>query len=374
MKNSNDDMLITRDFFVPHISTVRANAGQLVGIHVRQKISASTARAKNGPGKGRVVLFVHGGNVPVVPAFDLDYRDYSWMAYLALAGFNVYGLDLSGYGSSPRPMMDDPANVDSESQGVLVPRQLKAPCPPNYPWHSHTIHSDWAEMDSVIDQLRIISKARKVHLIGWSAGGPRAGGYAALHPDKVDRMVLFAPSAPDPGLKNIPEQPGRGAPTKIQTRKELEQDRWDPNVGRRGQVAPGVRDVIWKQIMQWDAIGASWGPPGGVMRSPNRTRSGWTPEMAASVKAPVLIVTGELDKPEVRLKAYDQLGSKNKAYVRVDSASHFMIWEKQRHVLHAVSMEWLAENRVNGVPRGRFSVDWNGRFKPVPAATIRPGN
>lgn len=365
--DSKKAILITRDFFVPHLSTVRANAGQLVGIHVRQKIAATPARARNGRGKGRVVLFVHGGNVPVVPAFDLDYRDYSWMAYLARAGFNVYGLDLSGYGSSPRPMMDDPANVSADCQAILVPRQLKAACPPNYPWHSHTIHSDWAEMDSVVDHLTQINNVKKVNLIGWSAGGPRAGGYAALHPDKVDRVVLFAPSAPDPNLHDIPLQPGRGAPTKIQTRRDLEKHRWDPNIGRRGQVAPGVRDVIWKQIMQWDPIGASWGPPGGVMRSPNRTRSGWTPSMAARVKAPVLIITGELDKPEVRLQVFEQLGTRNKAYVRVDSASHFMIWEKQRHLLHAASLEWLADRSVNGVRRGQFSVDWNGKFKPVPA-------
>ena len=363
--NKKTNALITRDFFVPHVSLVRANAGQLVGIHVRQKVASQASAARNGPGQGRVVLFVHGGNVPVAPAFDLDYKDYSWMAYLARAGFNVYGLDLSGYGASPRPMMDDPTNVSADCQSILVPKQLKAPCPPNYPWQSHTIHSDWAEMDSVVDHLMRFNSVKKVHLIGWSAGGPRAGGYAALHPEKVDRVVLFAPSAPNPGLKAVPKQPGRGAPTKIQTRRELEKDRWDPNVGRPGQVAPGIRNVIWKQIMQWDVVGASWGPPGGVMRSPNRSRAGWTPAMAAKVRAPVLVITGELDKPETRLKAYYQLRCQDKAYVRVDYASHFMLWEKQRRILHAASLEWLGANRINGARRGQFSVDWDGNFKPV---------
>lgn len=349
------------DFFVPHVSRVRANAGQLVGLHVRQRLASG---AKRGPGKGRVVLFVHGGNVPVVPAFDLDYKDYSWMAHLARAGFNVYGMDLSGYGSSPRPMMDDPANVSPDCQDILIPSQLKAPCAPNYPFQSHTIRSDWAEIDTVVDHLRRINRVRKVSLVGWSAGGPRAGGYASLHPDKVDRVVLFAPSEPNADLGHIPDQPGPGAPTNLQTREDLEKRRWDPSIGRPGQVAPGIRDVIWKEITRWDPIGASWGPPGGVMRAPVRTRSGWTPAMAAKVKAPVLVITGDLDRPQARRQAYDHLKTRNKAYVLVESASHFMGWEKQRHILHAASLEWLAQGRINGQLRGSFKADWKGRYYP----------
>ena len=65
-------MLITRDHFVPHVSTVPANAGQTVGLYVREKV-----KARPGPAKGRVVLFVHGATVPAVPDFDLDYKSYN---------------------------------------------------------------------------------------------------------------------------------------------------------------------------------------------------------------------------------------------------------------------------------------------------------
>ena len=95
--------LLTLDFFAPHISRVRANAGQLVGLHVRNRALANATRMRAGPGKGRVVLFMHGGNVPVVPAFDLAYKDYSWMAFLAAAGYDVFSVDLTGYGRSFRP-------------------------------------------------------------------------------------------------------------------------------------------------------------------------------------------------------------------------------------------------------------------------------
>ena len=91
---------------------------------------------------------------------------------------------------------------------------------------------------------------------------------------------------------------------------------------------------------------------------------GWTPAMAAKVKAPVLIITGDLDRPEARRQAYDRLKTKNKAYVLVESASHFMGWEKQRHTLHAASLEWLAQGRIDGQARGSFKADWKGRYSP----------
>ena len=350
------------DYFVPHVSHVRANAGQLVALHVRQRVLGSESAIQRSRGRSRVVLFVHGGNVPVVPAFDLPYKDYSWMARLAREGFNVYGMDLSGYGASPRPMMDDPSNVSAECRHLLMSGKIDGPCKPNYPFESHTIRSDWAEMDTVVSHLLKANGVRKLSLVGWSAGGPRVGGYMALHPDKVDRAVLFAPTEPKAGLR-IPRHPGPGAPTHLQGREELEKLRWDPNIGRRGQVESGVRNAIWKEILRWDPIGAGWGP--GVMRSPNRTDSGWTPAMAARVRAAVLVITGELDRPEARLEAHRLIGSSRKAFIRVESASHFMAWEKQRHVLHAASLEWLDKGTVQGQGRGGFRVDWNGRYTPV---------
>jgi alpha-beta hydrolase superfamily lysophospholipase len=53
---------------------------------------------------------VAGATVSVVPAFDLQFENYSWMEYLATAGFDVFAMDVTGYGLSPRPMMDDPCN------------------------------------------------------------------------------------------------------------------------------------------------------------------------------------------------------------------------------------------------------------------------
>ena len=359
----NREMLITRDHFVPHVSTVPANAGQLVGIHVREKV-----KAKAGGAKGRVVLFVHGATVPSVPDFDLDYKSYSWMAYLAHAGFRVYAMDQTGYGGSPRPMMDDPSNVDPKQQALVTPRPLKAPAAPNYPYHLNTIRSDWDEIEAVVDWLRKANRVRRISIVGWSAGGPRVGGYVAQHPDKIYRVVLYAPSPTIAGLK-IPERPDAGFPITLQTREDLEKKRWDPDVRCPGQLDPGIRDAVWKAVMEWDRVGASWGLEG-VMRGRAATRFGWTPELAAKVTAPTLVMVGEFDRLDERRNVYEQISSKDKVFLNVSCGSHFMLWEKQHTALHVASGEWLAHGRLKDVRRGEMRVNPDGDFQ-IGAAAIR---
>src|SRR5207237_183314 len=53
----------------------------------------------------------------------------------------------------------------------------------------------------------------KVDLIGWSMGGPRAGGYAAQHPDKISKMVLLAPAYGGGGRGAAPSS-SDGAPAR----------------------------------------------------------------------------------------------------------------------------------------------------------------
>ena len=51
----------------------------------------------------RTLLFVHGATYPANTAFDLKLDGKSWMDYIAARGYDVYLLDLRGYGSSTRP-------------------------------------------------------------------------------------------------------------------------------------------------------------------------------------------------------------------------------------------------------------------------------
>jgi pimeloyl-ACP methyl ester carboxylesterase len=351
--------ITSSDLFAPHVSTLAANPGQQVGLHLHRAVAAQPSG--NVSPADRVVLFVHGATMPGTPAFAFNFKDYSWMGFLARAGFDAWAIDMSGYGSSPRPMMDDPCNVDLSQQETLVKRPLPSMCIPHYALKFKTSRDDWAELDSAVEFIRRTTGANKVSLVAWSAGAPRVGGYAALHPDKVNRIVFYAPDGPRPGYR-APDRPEAGFPIALQTRFELEKKRWDPNARCSGQVEPGVRDALWSQIMQWDLVGANWGPEEGVMRVPT-LMSGWSTEQANALKMPVMVIVGDSDAPDERRKVFDAAGSADKVFVKLSCASHFAIWERQHKTLQNVSLAWLRDGKLAGATRAAFEADVEGNVR-----------
>ncbi|MDP6581145.1 MAG: alpha/beta fold hydrolase [Vicinamibacterales bacterium] len=352
--------------FVPHTSTVPANAGERVGIYVREKATASAAaRFESGASpEGRVVLFVHGGSVSSIPDYDLDYKDYSWMGFLAEAGFDTFAMDQSGYGRSPRPMMDDPCNMSRDDQALVTPRPLSGPCDPSYPYGSTTVQSDWDEIDTVVDYIRELRGVDRVSLVGWSAGGRRSGGYAARHPEKVDKLFLYAPGYSPSGPSEAPAGlPQPGVPMRLQTHETLTQGRWQENVVCENQVDSGIRDVIWRTIMAFDPLGSVWGPPEGVMRVRAGNQSwGWNKEYAAKVTAPTMIVVGEQDNPEARGVLHaDLTGTDSKVLVTMGCATHFAVWETSQYkFMHRASLEWLTDGTYRSERNGVYRVGVDG--------------
>jgi len=112
--------LLTVDHYVSVRSTVPFLAGQIAQIYVRERLRPGTV-LRAAPVTDRVVLFIHGAGTPAEVAFDVPYQDYSWMAYLAQAGFDVFAMDTTGYGRSTRPTaMNDPCNLTREQQAAFV--------------------------------------------------------------------------------------------------------------------------------------------------------------------------------------------------------------------------------------------------------------
>ena len=362
-----EDPLLTTDSFVAHVSTVPANKGRTVGLFVREKALASTLACASGR-KPHVVLMVHGGFGPSIVAYDLQYRDYSFMSVLARAGFDVFTMSFTGYGPSPRPLMDDPCNVDAEFQPLLVPHVLKEPAPPRYPFKLVSSRTEWDELETVIRHLRALRGVDRVSLVGWSTGAPRAGGFAALHPDEVDKLVLYGP-APWFASEEPPAQmPEPGAPTLLQTREFLLHRRWQDYVRCEGQLEdPEVCNAYWREIMAVDEVGASWGPDGeGIIRAPNRMNFGWRANLAR-IRAPTLVLLGEHDNYARRLQAWSGLAVAHRSFIRIACASHFVGFERGRHLLYRATIEWLTSGTVDGVRRGEFQADMEGRLSRSPA-------
>jgi pimeloyl-ACP methyl ester carboxylesterase len=350
----SEGVLRTIDHMVPHISTVPAIAGQQVQIFVREKSLASESVRP-------VVLMVHGAFSPSTLAFDVDRGSYSWIAYLARAGFDVFAMDMTGYGRSPRPKMDDPCNVEASLQNLLIPVTLKAPCKPSYPFQLANRQSESDEIDSVIEYIRKLRGVNRVNLIGWSAGGSRTGYYTSAHPEKVERLVLYASANYSRKESSNPPAilPRPGFPIAIQSREVAEKKRWNPFVKCDRQLEPGMQDLIWELSKAADPLGMTWGP--GVLRAPTRTNWGWNTEASRKIKIPTLVIVGEFDELTPSNKEiYEDLGSENKVFVGVACASHFMVWEKQHGPLHEASREWLSNGTFNGASHGVFSIDADG--------------
>jgi len=351
--SANDAERVLRvDHYVPVRSTAPAIAAQVTPIYVREVVRVATALG--GKTANRVVLFIHGAGTPSAVAFDLQYQDFSWMEYLARAGFDVFAMDMTGYGRSTRPaVMNDPCNLSNTQQLALEPQGESSTCAASYGQPITTLASDWNDIGTVVDYLRALRNTPQLSLIGWSQGGPRSMGYAAQHSDKVNRLVLLAPAYFRGTPARAPANtPAAGAFMNIQSNSDFIA-LWNSQVGCPDQYAWPVAQAVWQAMLDSDPVGASWGP--GVRRAPSVSSADWSSTSVAGLRIPTLMVTGANDKqvlpPRVH-ELYADLGSKSKVLIDLACSSHNAAWEKNHLLLFQASLDWLTKGSVNGVEQG----------------------
>jgi pimeloyl-ACP methyl ester carboxylesterase len=121
----------------------------------------------------KILLYVPGATYPSETAFDLPIDGVSMMDLIAVRGYDVYLMDIRGYGASTRP------------PEMNVPPAENAPI----------VSTDVAVCDfgSAVEHILQRHGVSKINLMGWSWGTAIAGKYTSEHNDKVNRLVLFAP-------------------------------------------------------------------------------------------------------------------------------------------------------------------------------------
>ncbi|WP_266158848.1 alpha/beta fold hydrolase [Dyella silvatica] len=147
------------DFFVDGDTGVRLFVRELV-------IPTGVGSSAGGP-----ILLLHGARVPGLASFDLPVPGGSFAADLAQLGFDVYVMDVRGFGRSTRPKeMDEPPGL-----------------------HAPLVRSSLAAHDisAVVDAIRKRRGVARVALLGWATGGQWAGYYASLYPEKVSTLILL---------------------------------------------------------------------------------------------------------------------------------------------------------------------------------------
>ncbi len=298
-------------------------------IYVRNKHPARVDRF----GASRTLLFVHGATYPASTSFDLELGGLSWMDYVASHGYDVYLLDLPGYGRSTRP----PA--------------MAAPPADNPPLE--TTADAVADYAAVADHILKARGLDRLDVMGWSWGTTIAAGFAAAHAAQVNRLVLYAPL----WIIRNPPPPAAGS-GKLGAYREVTQQaamqRWLNGVpqDQRAGLIPDRWFATWADAT-WatDLVGARENPP--VLRAPNGVvldvmrywREGKPTYDPAKITAPVLLVQGEWDHDTPPYMAQALFGRLThaawKQYTVLGEGTHHIVMEKNRMQLFRVVQDFL---------------------------------
>jgi pimeloyl-ACP methyl ester carboxylesterase len=269
----------------------------------------------------RTLLFVHGATYPSDTMFDLEIDGSSWMDTIASHGYDVYAMDVRGFGRSTRPPeMDRPpaenAPVVSTDDGV-------------------------SDFGAVVDHIRQRRGVPRLNVMGWSWGTVIAGAYAAAYPDQVERLVLYAPLwlRRTPGGLRVDDPMGAYRTVTL----EAATQRWLNGVASHRQhalIPPGVIESWWAANMDADPVGAKMDPP--VVRAPNGLLADafkyWEADTRyydpSAIRAPVLMVVGEwdVDTPAYMAQALLErlTGSPRKRLVIIGEGTHHLMLERNR--------------------------------------------
>src|ERR1700691_2092177 len=96
---AKDPAIVMEEFTVPAVDPG-------IDLYVRNKHPRGVKRFA----ADKILLFVHGATYPSETTFDLKLNGLSWMDYIAQHGYDVYLVDVRGFGRSTRPPeMNQPA-------------------------------------------------------------------------------------------------------------------------------------------------------------------------------------------------------------------------------------------------------------------------
>ncbi|MCW5626438.1 MAG: alpha/beta hydrolase [Burkholderiales bacterium] len=284
------------------------------------------------PDPSRVLLYVHGATYPSETAFDLQLDGQSWMDFIAKQGWDVWLVDLRGYGRSTRPP------------------EMERPGTENAP----IVTTDVAVRDvgSAVAHVRRVTGADRITLLGWSWGTSIMGGYAARHPEHVSKLVLYAPV----WLRTTPSPlAGTGPlPAYRLVARDSAKQRWlngVPEDKKAGLIPAGWFEAWADATWATDPKSAE----AGMLRAPNGVladlRAYWLDNKPwydpAKIQAPTLITVAEWDQdtpPYMAQAVFDRLtAAPSKRLVLIGEGTHTIIMEKNRMQLWREVQNFLDE-------------------------------
>ena len=299
-----------------------------ISLHLRNKRPAEYYSGK----PEQTVLFIHGATFPGTATFDLALDGTSWMDWMAKRGYDVYTLDIRGYGKSTRP----PAMAQAADAN---PPQVDG-------------ETALRDVSKAVDFILSRRSLDRLVLVGWSWGATLAGSYASQTTARVEKLVLYAPQWLSDAKPETAPKLGAWREVPLSAVRE----RWTRDVPskERGElVSSATMDTFLAGLKAADPEGATQNPP--VTRVPTGAVADWLNTWAAGkpywrperVAAPTLVIQGEWDienPPDQGLSVFAALtGAPNRRYVLLGEATHTVLFEKNRQQLFRAVQGFLEE-------------------------------
>jgi pimeloyl-ACP methyl ester carboxylesterase len=320
--------IVTQEFMVPA-------SDPDIHLYVRNKRQEGVTRFA----PEKILLYVHGSTYPSETAFDLSLNGLSWMDYIAQHGYDVYLVDLRGYGRSTRPSeMSQPAE-----QNAPIVRTATAV----------------KDLGSAVDFILKRTGSSRLNLLGWSWGTTIAGWYTAQNNDKINKLVLYAPQwlRNEPALTDDGGKLGAYRSVLMDSAKE----RWLKGVpeDKKASLIPSGWFEQWSQAtLATDPVGSKQSKP--VLRAPSGTvqdsREYWAAGKAlydpGQIRVPTFLAHAEWDNdlPSYMLHNYfaKLTNVPYKRYVEIGEGTHTILMEKNRMQLFQAVQQFLDENTRPG--------------------------
>jgi pimeloyl-ACP methyl ester carboxylesterase len=290
-----------------------------IQLYVREKHPRGSDRFD----ANHVVLFVHGSTYPAETSFDLELNGLSWMDYIAERGYDVWLVDVRGYGRSTKPPeMSQPPEAN--------PPIVRTPV---------AVRDVGAAVEHILHKRGV----DRLCLIGWSWGTTIMASFTVENPAKVQKLVLYAPQwlRSTPGLIS-----GEGAyrVASVQSAKE----RW-----LKGVAPENAKDLIppgWFEAWAAATFGSAQ-----TLRAPNGTIADTKEYWSAGkplydpsrITVPTFIVHAEWDQDlptPMSLAVFERLtNAPYRRFVQIGEGTHTVIMERNRMQLFREVQAFLDE-------------------------------
>jgi pimeloyl-ACP methyl ester carboxylesterase len=278
------------------------------------------------------VLLVHGATIGAT-LFDLPLPSYSLMSNLASAGRSVYAVDIRGFGHS--------------LNGTVMASPPHAHAP--FPLLDEAVSDIAAAVEAICER----EQAAAVDLLGFSWGTVTSSRYAGAHPERVARLVLYAPLYAETNalwLGRIADREDRDRLVRgidayrLMTRVDLIA-RWDsdlptddPALYREG----GVPEILFEALSALDPGTQSNGMPAfrcpaGALVDLLNVFNGRPLFDPSRLTMPTLLVRGGDDTTSTDTDARRLLAAIAATEVRyqvITPGSHFLLLERNRAQLY----------------------------------------